>query len=299
MSSVVERNRPAAAVAALCTAAVGVLLAGPAHSAGWNFTPTPEEYQSWPQYCRVQYSFINRGENAYGNYYSDADIEPWKRSIGETSFTYLHHYCKAALILRRLEVARQPQERRFLTGVAVNDGEFSYIRTEKTSIVFPPVAVVMAQARLANGEVDVALDILRDAIAAQPERAEAYAALAQYYRKQKDLAQAVAVMDEGVKATNGESVEMRYLRGLLRLEKGDLDGAVDDARAAYAAGYPLPGLRNRLAKAGRRLADANAAPTAPAAPATGAAPAPAAAQAPPTAPAPAAAPPGPGPARAQ
>lgn len=267
MSSVFERKRPTAGVASVCAASVGILLVAPAHSAGWNFTPTPEEYQSWPQYCRVQYSFINRGENAYGNYYSDADIEPWKRSIGESSFTYLHHYCKAALILRRLEVARAPQERRFLTGVAINDGEFSYIRTEKTSIVFPPVAVVMAQARLANGEVDVALDILRDAIAAQPERTEAYAALAQYYRKQKDLNKAVAVMDGAVAATNGESVEIRYLRGLLRLEKGDLDGAVDDARVAYAAGYPLPGLRNRLVRAGRRLTDADAVPKAPASPA--------------------------------
>lgn len=257
---IVERGRAVAAFAASCAVSLGALTAGPAQAAGWNFTPTPEEYQAWPQYCRVQYSFINRGENAYGNYYSDADIEPWKRSIGETSFTYLHHYCKAALILRRLEVARDAQERRFLTGVAINDAEFSYIRTEKTSIVYPPVAVVMAQSRLANGEVDSALDILRDAIAAQPDRAEAYAALAQYYRKKKDLKQAVAVMDEAVKATNGEAVEVRYLRGLLRLEKGDLDGAEEDARAAYAAGYPLPGLRNRLAKAGRRLTDAAVVP---------------------------------------
>lgn len=46
-----------------------------------------------------------------------------------------------------------------------------------------------------------------------------------------------------------ENAELYYNRGLLKLKRGDLAAAQAYAEKAYAQGYPLPGLRDMLAKA--------------------------------------------------
>ena len=51
--------------------------------------------------------------------------------------------------------------------------------------------------------------------------------------------------------TEGKSAEIHYNLGLIYLELGDADRALEQAHAAYALGYPLPGLRNRLQRMGK------------------------------------------------
>jgi hypothetical protein len=46
------------------------------------------------------------------------------------------------------------------------------------------------------------------------------------------------------------SAELHYIAGLYYVDIGDFASAREQAWAAYAAGYPLPGLHNRLAQAG-------------------------------------------------
>lgn len=231
--------------------AVMLLIAATAEGAGWNFTPTALDWKAWPQYCRVQYSYINRGQNEYGDYYSDAEIAQWKAAIGEKSFPYLHHYCKAMIILKQLRTETNPQQRKYLIGVAVDDGGFAYVRTDPQSIVFPAVSSVMAEARFAAGDVEEAFSILRRAIDAQPERFEAYATLAKLHHEQHHDDLALKVFNEANDATHGDSAEVQYSLGLLNLEMGNVDAAVKNAHEAYARGYPLQGLATKLHKLGR------------------------------------------------
>jgi Tfp pilus assembly protein PilF len=58
------------------------------------------------------------------------------------------------------------------------------------------------------------------------------------------------------------SAEAHYNLGLLEVELGDLDSAVVHAARAYELGFPLPGLRRKLAAAGRDLDVEGADPTA-------------------------------------
>ena len=50
-----------------------------------------------------------------------------------------------------------------------------------------------------------------------------------------------------------ESAEIHYNYGLALVEIGDLEMAKQHARKAYSLGYPLPGLKNKLARVGVRL----------------------------------------------
>jgi hypothetical protein len=58
---------------------------------------------------------------------------------------------------------------------------------------------------------------------------------------------------EADRISNGESIEVQYNLGLINLDLGDSLAAVENAKKAYAKGYPLPGLRRRLAQAGHKI----------------------------------------------
>jgi tetratricopeptide (TPR) repeat protein len=221
-----------------------------AWSSDWNFVPEPAEYAVWPEHCRVQYSYVTHSSNEYGPNYSQTDIAEWRDRIGEKTFIGIHHYCAALIYLNRIRFQADPQQRNFLLNNAIADAAFTYTRTDTQSVVFPNVAVVMAQTRFENKEPDAAVKILEQAIEAQPQRTEAYEALAAIYRKQRNTARALEVLERADTAVTGQSAEITYNLGLLQVEAGKLDAAVESARRAYELGYPLPGLRNKLQKLG-------------------------------------------------
>jgi tetratricopeptide (TPR) repeat protein len=61
----------------------------------------------------------------------------------------------------------------------------------------------------------------------------------------------------------GDSADLYYNRGLLELDLGDIDTASKYADKAYQLGHPLPGLRDRLARAREKKAGAHSAASTP------------------------------------
>ena len=70
-----------------------------------------------------------------------------------------------------------------------------------------------------------------------------------YFRKRKDWASARESYEAAL-ALQPDSADVRYNVGLFYAEIGEYDKAVENARVAYSLGYPLPGLRNKLARSG-------------------------------------------------
>jgi tetratricopeptide (TPR) repeat protein len=62
--------------------------------------------------------------------------------------------------------------------------------------------------------------------------------------------EAIAKLDEAV-ALGVQSVNDEYSIGLTYFEAGQYDKALSLAHRAYAGGFPLPGLRNKLKRAGK------------------------------------------------
>jgi Tfp pilus assembly protein PilF len=74
-----------------------------------------------------------------------------------------------------------------------------------------------------------------------------------YLHRAKRLAE--AEREYAAAAENGaEGAEFFYNRGLLAIDMGQLDKASEYAEHAYALGAPLPGLRDRLARAHKEAA---------------------------------------------
>lgn len=70
-----------------------------------------------------------------------------------------------------------------------------------------------------------------------------------YFWKKKDNARAVKAFEDAL-ALDPNSADAHYDLGLVYCELGEYDKALLQARAAYDAGYPLPGLKNKLQEAG-------------------------------------------------
>ena len=83
-----------------------------------------------------------------------------------------------------------------------------------------------------------------------PTDVEVLLITAYYQRKKGETTAARQTYDSAIALEPGHA-EAHYHLGLLLLDLGDYAGARENAWAAYAAGYPLPGLRDRLVKAGQ------------------------------------------------
>lgn len=74
-----------------------------------------------------------------------------------------------------------------------------------------------------------------------------------YFWKKNDKERAISSYEDAL-TLDPDASDAHYNLGLVYLEMKQYDKAREHAQAAYAAGYPLTGLKNRLAKAGYALA---------------------------------------------
>jgi Tfp pilus assembly protein PilF len=90
---------------------------------------------------------------------------------------------------------------------------------------------------------------LRHAREFAPDDVDVILAQAYYHQKKGDLQRAKSEYGEAI-ALGTSSAEAHYNLGLLYFEMKDYRSAREQARLAYSSGYPLPGLKNKLKKAG-------------------------------------------------
>jgi hypothetical protein len=256
----------AAAAAFLC----GVLWQ-PVYAA-WDFEPTAAEWRVWPPYCRVQYTSI--GAYFDGVTFPAETVEHWRRTIGDRTFSGLHHWCASIHFYSRARLESDPRTRNFVLARAWEDSFYSFSRAEPQSPVYPDMAITVAQIRQDMGKPEEAYAALQRSIEAQPARPEPYVMLAIIHRKARKLDQARDVLRQADEVTGGNSAEIQYNLGLINLELGDTTAANVNARQAYRLGYPLPGLKDRLRKLGKWSDTDEAATNAPQPPVEGTTPPP-------------------------
>lgn len=241
----------------LASGALSAILSLATAHAAWDFVPTASEYQAWPEYCRVQFTLHGDVFSVpNGTRYPSATIDMWRQLIGGP-FEGLHHYCASIHFLSRGRALGDSNERQFVLHRALADAMFSFAPADPNSVVYPDMAVTVAQIRMELNSVEEAEEALLGAIKAQPTRIEPYVMLALIQRKAGKLELARDTLLEADKVSGGASAEIQYNLGLINLDLGDIDAATENAERAYSAGYPLQGLKRRLekAKGGNRKGD--------------------------------------------
>ena len=236
---------PAATLAAALFAAV----APPA--AAYQFEPTEAEFNAWPQYCRARYVTTTIGQTSVYAQRMDRTAQATAESaIGPQTFVHVHHYCAGLVHLARARLEPDPQRRRFQFDEARSEMLYSMRNDPGNGPLQSTMVVNLALVERERGDLPAARKLLEDAIRIAPSDPKPYLGLAIILRGDKKLAEARTTLEQGLAAVGDEALELHYNLGLICIELADFDCAVQHAQAAYAKGYPFPGLKNRLADRG-------------------------------------------------
>lgn len=99
-----------------------------------------------------------------------------------------------------------------------------------------------------NSTIPSAECYFRRAIVFRPEDEAVHVIYANYLFKSGDRESARVQYEEALRLAPA-SVEINYVSGLFFVEVGEIDRAKSLAKVAYDNGYPLPGLKNKIAAA--------------------------------------------------
>jgi tetratricopeptide (TPR) repeat protein len=230
--------------------AIAILACSPLSAQDYEVTPA--DFAAWPEYCRARFVTVPWGSTyQWSATYPRATIEAQKDLLGPATFERVHHYCAGLLWLSKSKLESAAQQRQFALQKAQEEILFTYRGLPPGSIIIPLSLVALGQVCMERNEPACAIDNLSQAVTIDPKNPSAYSALAIAYRQDKKLNLARDTLLKGDRATEGKSAEIHYNLGLIYLELGDADRALEQAHAAYGLGYPLPGLRNRLQRMGK------------------------------------------------
>jgi tetratricopeptide (TPR) repeat protein len=239
-------KRKALIGAALVLSCFFPMLAG-----AYSFEPTDLEWASWPEFCRARYVTTNIGSGSrLGQRYPKGMVAAQQRAIGESSFLHVHHYCAGVIWLSRAKVEADPVRRKSYLEYANTEISYSFDRIPDVSPIYPTVAVNMARARMERGQPEDAIAAVQHAAEVQPQDPRPYIGMAVIYRDMKKLELARDALLKGDAAVGGTSAEIQYTLGLIYFELDDKEQALTYARKAYDKNYPLPGLQQKLKRAG-------------------------------------------------
>lgn len=215
-----------------------------------SFVPTEVEWRSWPDYCQARYTVSGSGSDSqYATAVSPQKVREWESKLAAVWYG-LHHYCAGVIFLQRGAAKKQPAARKSDFKEAAVQATYTLNRSSSSHPMYSTMLAMRGRALYELGETDKAFADLEEAMRLHPEVPDAYAAAGYYYRKMGKLDLARDTMTRGVEASHGGTAELRYLLGLVLFELKDFNGSVEHAKAAYAMGYPLPGLRRKLEAGG-------------------------------------------------
>lgn len=234
--------------------AVGLAVSPSAQA--FQFVPRDAEWAVWSPMCKARYSVTKAANSsAYANSVPASEVDNWRNQVGAYSWEHMHHYCAGLAYLYRARAEIDSDKRREILRSASREAGYTYnwLLERPGQALFSEVSIAMAMIEAERGRFTRGVDYLNAALAASPRDEKLYLAMASVRSKEKKPDLAKEALLRGEEATSGRSAEISYYLGLVSLELGQVDAAEDYARKAYAAGYPLPGLKKKLAAAGRTL----------------------------------------------
>ena len=223
----------------------------PLAASAYNFLPTTLEFASWPKYCQARYVETAIGRTTeFAPKVSQAERRAAEASIGSDSYDPAHHHCAGLALLARARLERDPQARGHLLRRAREESSYTLRGITPARPLFSSVNTNLARVEQALGNVVGAQWFYEGTIQAKPKDPQAYIGLAILYKDTKRLDLARETLEKGLIAVEDNGIEIHYNLGLICLELKDTECAQSHARVAYEKGYPLPGLKRKLAERG-------------------------------------------------
>jgi tetratricopeptide (TPR) repeat protein len=219
----------------------------------FNFTPTDAEWATWPEMCKARYSRTRIGSGSeFGTSVPQGVVQQWQTQLG-AGWNYVHHHCAGMIYLDRAKLESNPSQRKFLLGKSISEHSFALEHTPADSPIAAEIRTRLGLTYREMGDRVKAAEQFDAALKVNASYGSAYVGKALLDRDQNHPDAAIETLRKGNEVTSGQSAEISHFLALLLLQQGHYEESRTFARQAYANGYPLPGLRDLLARAGYPL----------------------------------------------
>jgi tetratricopeptide (TPR) repeat protein len=221
---------------------------------GYSYGPQNRaEWDGWPEYCKARYTVsLIGGKSEFGQEIGRDTVARWQDQMG-LCWRYLHHHCGAILQLNRAKTARIASDREFALNSAIKEDQLAARYCPASHPFSADIATHIAMSYVEAGDFVKATQSLDWVIQTHPAFPQSYLMKSSLLRRAGKAGAALEVLEAGDLATNGQSAEIHNAIGFAYLNAKDYEKARQHARKAYELGFPLPGLRDKLADAGYPL----------------------------------------------
>ena len=214
----------------------------------FDFALTEAEFRSWDNRCKKAFSAVGAGRNS-GFFHNMSKQQHTEAQLFAEGAGAAWHYCAGVIYLQRAGVSTG-QEREGNLKRAVNEMRFTINKIRPEHQWYPEMHINYARALYTHDNKSEAFTVLNRLISTHPTNSLPYTALAYYLKKENQLEQAIAAMQQAPELLLNESAELNYFLGWYLMEADKTEAAVVHAKRAYELDYPVPTLRQRLAAKG-------------------------------------------------
>ncbi|WP_333797330.1 hypothetical protein [Rheinheimera sp.] len=211
-----------------------------------------KEFSQLQRHCQLFYASTSIGRRlGYAARFSESELKQANKVADQAGGAW--HYCAGLVHLKRAQQTADKNVQQSNYKRALAEIAFTSRNIKPDSQYFGEVQLNMARALFSVNEHEKSAVLLRNLIQEAPNYLPAYIESARQVDKQGKTPEAIVILNSAPESFKRKSADLNYFLGIYYLKVRDFENAKRHARIAYANGYPLPGLKNMLAKQGHSL----------------------------------------------
>ena len=214
---------------------------------------TALEWASWPDFCKAAIAASAWSINTPHT----KSVDPkWVRKFRAThnervGIRGAHHFCLGMVYINRALGEVDAKRRIKMMERSINEIQYSFSRMSSDAPRYSIVTAYLGKAYYGSQQRGRAFSTWKDGVAMKPASPESYLAYAEALFAEEKYDEALTLLMQFDKFKTDHHPEVEYFLGHIYFKLGRYDAARDHADKAYALGYNLPGLHNKLRSVGK------------------------------------------------
>lgn len=215
----------------------------------FNLVITEREFNQLSRKCQLFYnaSLIGR-QSAFASPFSAAELDAGHVEAEKTGGAW--HYCGGLVWFNRALIAPSEDRKRYAYEQALAEITFTSRKVPPDNPMFVEIKVAHAKALFLSNKAEASQAMLRDLLQRSPSMTPARLEYARQLRLAKNTKKAIEVLEAATPAEFNGSADLNYFLGVYHYHEGNFAKAHSYGSKAYALGYPLPWLKQKLALKG-------------------------------------------------
>ena len=207
---------------------------------------TQREFAQLSSKCQLYYFSVMGPRLPYESPFSHEQVKQGR--IEAESVGGAWHYCGGLVWLNRALIAADEESRKRAYKMALLEIYFTAKKIEETNHMFNEVQVNYARALFYNEQHAKSRSLLNSLLQKNPGMTSARIEFARQLRAEKQTGQAIKLLEKATEKEFEVSADLNYFLGVYQYHEGNYAAARKYADRAYKLGYPLPWLKQKLAK---------------------------------------------------